>query len=72
MNFRTPYIRPSLAQFAPHLLFCVLLWSPALSWAALVWPAGMLHILLIAELPPSDHSHLNTKVNLSRQAGLAS
>ncbi|MGA7594728.1 MAG: hypothetical protein WCA64_05975 [Gallionella sp.] len=69
MNFRTCCIRLSLAQFAPHLFFCILFWSSTLSWAALVWSAGMLHILLIAELP--DHSHLNTKVNLSKRAGLA-
>lgn len=70
MNFSISFIRPSLAQFAPQLLFCILLWSPALSWATLVWPAGMLHILPIAELSPPDHSHLIAKVDLSKQAGL--
>jgi hypothetical protein len=71
MSFSMSDIRPSLAQFAPQLCFCILLLLPTLSCAASHCLAGTLHILPIAELPRPDHSHLNTKVNLSKQAGVA-
>jgi hypothetical protein len=53
MNFRTPNIRPSLAQLAPFLSSCILFLSPALLWADTNWPDGMLHVVLIDELPES-------------------
>jgi hypothetical protein len=72
MSFRISDIRPSLAQFAPQLFFCILFLSPTLAFAASHCSDGMLHVVSIAGWATVEHSRPNAKINSSKQVGLAS
>lgn len=70
MNFRTRNICPSLAQFAPFLLLCILFLSPALTWAASDSLDNIPYFVLTTELPEVRDSLLNANIDLPKQAGV--
>jgi glycosidase len=68
MKFRTRKSRPALARFAPFLLSCIFLLSPAFSWAAPYWSDDILYFVLIDRYADGDSTN-NRRVERSNPGG---
>jgi len=68
MKFRTRKSRPALARFAPFLLSCIFLLSPAFSWAAPDWSDDILYFVLIDRYADGDSTN-NRRVERSNPGG---